>query len=243
MRSIFFLYGVFCYLLFLGVFVYTIGFVGNFIVPKTMDSGEEIGWLNASIINLALLSLFAVQHSVMARPAFKKWWTSIVPPAIERSTYVLATNLVLIILIWFWCPVNIVIWDVSNESFAPLIWGVCALGWMIVLISTFLIDHFELFGLKQVYYNLRNREMTSASFRTPLFYKHVRHPIYFGFAVAFWATPTMTAAHLLFAIGATGYSVIGALFEERDLVDNFKSDYQEYQGKVPMLVPKLNRKK
>ena len=228
--------------MFLAVFLYTIGFVGNFVVPKTMDSGEQIGWLSASLTNLALLGLFAIQHSVMARPAFKKWWTKLIPPAIERSTYVLATNLVLMALMWFWQPVNIVVWDFSSSPFTPLVWTVCALGWITVLISTFLIDHFELFDLKQVYCHLRERAMTDAAFRTPLFYKRVRHPIYFGFAIAFWATPTMTVAHLLFAIGASGYSVIGAFFEEKDLVDNFKEDYEEYQRKVPMLIPRLTGK-
>ena len=243
MRVIFFLYGLFCYFMFLAVFLYIIGFVGNFLVPKTMDSGSEIHWLTASATNLALLGLFALQHSVMARPSFKKWWTAIIPEVIERSTYVMATNVVLVALIYFWQPVNIVIWNLSGESYVPFIWAICAIGWMIVLISTFLLDHFELFGLKQVYCNLRGQKMENVPFRTPLFYKHVRHPIYFGFAVAFWATPTMTAAHLLFAVGATGYSLFGAVLEERDLVTKFKSEYQEYQKKVPMLFPLLGKRK
>ena len=243
MKTLLLLYGLFCYLTFLLVFLYTIGFVGNFLVPKTMDSGTNVHWLTATTTNIGLLGIFALQHSIMARQKFKLWWTSLIPGVIERSTYVMATNVALIGLIYYWKPVNIIVWDVSDEPYAPIIWAICVIGWLIVLISTFLLDHFELFGLKQVYCNFRGKRMESIPFRTPLFYKYVRHPIYFGFAVAFWATPTMTAAHLLFAVGATGYSVIGALLEERDLVGQFKNNYQEYQKKVPMLFPRIGTKK
>ena len=242
MKTLFLLYGLFCYLTFLLVFLYTIGFVGNFLVPKTMDSGTDVYWLTATATNIGLLGIFALQHSVMARQKFKLWWTSLIPEVIERSTYVMATNVALIALIYFWKPVNIIVWDVSGEPYVPVIWGICAIGWLIVLISTFLLDHFELFGLKQVYCNFRGKRMENIPFRTPLFYKYVRHPIYFGFAVAFWATPTMTAAHLLFAVGATGYSVVGALLEERAYVNQIRTAYQAYHKKVPFLFPTIGTK-
>jgi protein-S-isoprenylcysteine O-methyltransferase Ste14 len=243
MKFIYFVYGVVCYVMFLGTFLYAVGFVGNFVVPKSMDSGPETPLGIALTINMLLLGVFAVQHSVMARPAFKRWWTTIIPAPIERSTYVLFTNLALILLFWQWRPMGAVIWDVSDGPIAYLMWGLCALGWITVLISTCLIDHFELFGLRQVTFYLRGKTDSDLPFRTPLFYKHVRHPIYVGFIVAFWATPIMTVAHFVFALGVTGYAVIGALLEERDLMGHFGDRYREYKNAVPMLIPRLRRKR
>ena len=177
----------------------------------------------------------------MARQKFKLWWTSLIPEVIERSTYVMATNVALIALIYFWKPVNIIVWDVSGEPYVPVIWGICAIGWLIVLISTFLLDHFELFGLKQVYCNFRGKRMENIPFRTP-FLQVCETPNIFWIRCSILGTPTMTAAHLLFAVGATGYSVVGALLEERDLVNQFRNDYQEYQKKVPMLFPRIGTK-
>ena len=242
MRVILFLYGVACYVMFLGTFLYSVGFVGNFLVPKGMDTGPQVSLLEAIIVDTLLLGVFAAQHSIMARPGFKRWWTRIIPAPVERSTYVLFTNLALILLFWQWRPLGSIVWDVSGSSLAYVLWGLCAIGWTIVLISTFLIDHFDLMGLRQVYFHLRGRTDTDKSFRTPLFYKHVRHPIYVGFTIAFWATPVMTVGHLLFAAGATGYIVIGAWLEERDLVDYFGDRYREYKKRVPMLIPSLRRK-
>jgi len=242
MRIIYFVYGLACYAMFLGVFLYTVGFVGNFGVPKTLDSGAHTPFVMALLINSALLGVFAVQHSVMARPSFKRWWTTIIPEPVERSTYVLFTNLALILLFCQWRPMGRVIWDVADSPLAYVIWTVCAVGWGIVFISTFLIDHFDLFGLRQVYFHLRGKTDVDKTFRTPLFYKHVRHPIYVGFAIAFWATSVMTVAHLLFAVGVTVYTVIGATLEERDLVSHFGDRYREYKQRVPMLVPSFKRK-
>ena len=193
-------------------------------------------------INLLVLGVFAIQHSVMARRGFKAWWTRFVPPAIERSTYVLFTNLALILLYWQWRPFGGVIWDVSGGMLGYLLYAVCGLGWSVVLISTFLIDHFELSGLRQVWCYWRGVPLPQTRLRIPAFYKHVRHPLYFGFLLAFWATPIMTTAHLLFAIATSGYIVIGALLEERDLVAHFQDAYRDYRKRVPMLLPALRRR-
>ncbi len=243
MRILFFLYGVICYLMFLGTFLYSIGFVGNFIVPRSMDVGPGTPLAQALLINVLLLGVFAVQHSVMARQAFKKKWTKIVPVSIERSTYVLASNLALILLFWQWRPMGSVIWDLSNSTWGTLLIAISIMGWLVVLISTFLIDHFELFGLKQVFFNLVGRELVNCEFKKPGFYKVVRHPIYFGFAVAFWATPIMTTAHLLFAVGTLGYMLIGIFFEEKDLVSLHGSEYEDYKSEVSRFVPLPPRKK
>lgn len=232
-----FLYGLVCYVLFFVTFLYAIGFTGNLIVPKTIDSGAEGPLLTSIIVNLVLLGIFAVQHSVMARPAFKRWWTRFVPPAIERSTYVLLSSLALILLFCFWQPLPAVIWQVQNNIGALALQALFWLGWLIVLASTFMINHFDLFGLRQVYLRLKNREYTSIGFKTPWLYRYVRHPIMTGFVIAFWATPHMTAGHLLFAVATTLYILIALQLEERDLVTAFGESYQNYRRQVSMLFP------
>ncbi len=243
MRILFFLYGITTYLIFFGTFLYAIGFVGNFMVPKSMDSGESGPLGEALLINCLLLGVFAIQHSVMARKSFKKALTKIIPAAIERNTYVLFSSLALILIFWQWRPMGDVIWDVSNTTLGSVLIGISLFGWFFVLFSTFMLDHFELLGLKHAYYNLVGKEMTHSKFKTPGFYKFVRHPIYLGFTIAFWATPIMTTAHLLFAIGTLGYTVVGIYLEERDLISLFGDEYKAYKSKVSMLIPlPINRK-
>ena len=236
-RIIAFLYGMTAYAMFLVACLYAIGFVGGFIVPKSIDTGEVSPFPEALIINLALMSLFAIQHSVMARKQFKEWWTQYVPKPIERSTYVLFASLALLLLFWQWRPMPAVVWHIENHQLAMTVTGLSVVGWLIVLTSTYLINHFELFGLHQVANNLAGREMPAPIFRTPLYYKFVRHPIYLGFIIAFWAAPTMTVGHLLFAAVTTAYIIVGILLEERDLVDLFGDDYRRYRNQVSMLVP------
>ena len=231
-------YGVVSYLIFFLTFLYAIGFVGNLFVPKSIDTGPPAATLaRALILNIILLSIFAVQHSLMARPFFKKWWTRFVPKPIERSTYVLFTSLALILLFWQWRPITDVIWSIQSTAGIYIFYAVFLLGFGIVLLSTFLINHFDLFGLRQVYMYQKGEEYTELGFRTPFLYKFVRHPIYLGFIIAFWAAPTMTVGHALFAVMTTAYILVAIQFEERDIVHNFGDEYINYRRHVSMLLP------
>lgn len=239
-RSLYLLFAFAAYAIFFATFLYLVGFVGNLPgLPRTVDRGPDSAVAAALAIDVALIALFGVQHSVMARPGFKAAWTKIVPQPIERSVYVLFASAALIVLFAFWQPIEGVVWRVDHPVGKAILWGLFACGWLIVLLSTFLINHFELFGLQQVYLNLRNREAQAPRFRTPFLYKAVRHPLYSGFAIAFWATPVMTSGHLLLALGMTGYMLVAIRYEERDLVGIFGRDYEEYRERVGMLAPRL----
>jgi protein-S-isoprenylcysteine O-methyltransferase Ste14 len=231
-------YGVACYLVFLGTFLYALGFVGNLIVPKSIDSGPAVPLTEAVAVNVLLLGLFAVQHSVMARPAFKRWWTRAVPPHVERSTYVLASSLALILLFWQWRPMPDVVWE-AGPPWSAVLRALFGVGWAVVLVSTFLIDHFDLFGLRQVVLFARGWPYTPPPFRVRGLFRVVRHPIMLGFLIAFWATPMMTWGHLLFAGVTTAYIVAGVGLEERDMRRTFGDTYDQYRRRVGMLLPRL----
>ncbi len=238
MNKIFgFAYGLTAYLLFVVVFLYAVGFVADWLVPKAIDWGEPGELIPSVLINAPLLAVFAVQHSVMARPGFKAWWTQFVSPTIERSTYVLLSDLALALLFWQWQPLPDVIWHVDNGAGAIALYGLSALGWLMALASTFAISHFDLFGLRQVYLYLRDERYRQVDFRLVGLYKLVRHPLMLGFLIAFWATPHMTLGHLVFAIATTLYILIALQFEERDLLKHFGEKYRAYKDRVPMLLP------
>ena len=242
-RFIILIYGCAAYVLFLATFLYAIGFVGDIPSLKTIDSAETSDLWSAIPIDVVLLGLFAIQHSVMARRGFKRWWTKIVPPSAERSTFVLAASIVLALLIWQWRPILDPVWVVTDSRAVMALDAVFWAGWALLLVSTFLINHFELFGLEQVVAQAIDRRMPEPAFKTPGVYRYVRHPIYLGFVLAFWATPTMTAGHLLFAIMTTGYILLGIFFEERDLIAQFGDRYRRYRTEVGMLVPKLGARR
>jgi protein-S-isoprenylcysteine O-methyltransferase Ste14 len=241
-RGIAFLYGIVCYAIFFLTFLYLIGFLSNLLVPRSVDVGLAAATLTALTINFALIALFGIQHSVMARPGFKEKWTKIVPESIERSTYVLITSLILILLYWQWRPMTgQVIWEAEAAWAQYVLWAVLFGGFGIVLLSTFIIDHFDLFGLRQVWLNLRQKKYTSSGFKVTFFYKFVRHPLYVGWIMAFWGTPRMTLGHLMFAVGMTAYILIAIRYEERDLVQILGDDYAQYREKVPMLIPRFGK--
>lgn len=242
-RILTFLYGIIAYAVFFITFLYAIGFVGNIVVPKSIDSGLQGVFTKSILINVILLGLFAVQHSIMARPAFKRWWTKIIPEPIERSTYVLLSSFLLALLFWLWQPMTGLIWNVNNIFGSTILTGLFWLGWIIVLLSTFMINHFDLFGLRQVLLYLQKKEYTSIEFKSPALYRYMRHPIMTGFIIAFWATPQMTTGHLLFAIATTAYILIGIQLEEQDLLKFYGESYNQYRRQVSMLIPTIWKKR
>ena len=234
-------YGLAAYALFVIATVYAVGFVSGIAVPKTIDGGTPAPLAEALVVDLVLLAIFALQHSIMARKPFKRWWMQFVPEPVERPTYVLFSTLALILLFWQWRPIPAVVWQIGDPALAMAVQGVALLGWAIAFLSTFMISHFELFGLQQVFVYLDGRSIPNGEFRTPGLYKLVRHPLYLGFLIAFWAAPVMTFGHLLFAVATTGYVLVGVMLEERDLVDLFGDDYRAYRKRVAMLIPFIRR--
>jgi methanethiol S-methyltransferase len=240
-RLMILLYGLASYAVFFATFLYALGFVGNFFVPKAIDGAPTGSTMTSLLVDLGLLAAFAIQHSVMARPAFKRWWTRYVPEAAERSTYVLLSSLALIALFVWWRPLGGVIWAVTQPWLQYLLYAGYAFGWLLVLVSTFLINHFDLFGLRQVWLQFRGRTYTPVQFRTPGPYRIVRHPLYVGWLFAFWCTPVMTATHLVFALATSAYILLAIQFEERDLSEAMP-EYAGYRQRVPMLIPRLSLK-
>ncbi len=239
-KSIIFLYGILSYVVFLASFLYAVGFVGELLVPKNINSGNTSGLMESVIINLLVLSLFAIQHSVMARPSFKRWWTKVIDPSMERSTYVLLTSLILFLIFWQWRPITDVVWNIEGSTYVLIIEILFWMGWVIVLLSTFMINHFHLFGLDQVWNKLKNQPPTGLKFKEHFFYKFVRHPIMTGFIIAFWAEPRMTLGHFMFAAVTTAYILVAVkYFEERDLKNELGKPYEDYQKRVPMIIPFL----
>ena len=242
-RAIVFGYGLLAYAACLATLLYAIGFVGGFVVPRSVDSGgasESTGL--AIVINIVLLALFAIQHTIMARPGFKRWWTTIIPKAAERSTFVLASSLLMMLMYWQWRPLPAEVWRVEHIAGQWILWGLFAIGWALVFYSSFVIDHFDLFGLRQVWLHLRGRPYVDPPFKEPRVYKLIRHPLMAGFLIAFWATPTMTLGHLVLAVVITAYTLVGVQFEERDMLSNLGEDYREYRRRTPMLVPWMKRR-
>lgn len=242
-KILFLMYGIVCYFAFFGTILYAIGFVGNQFVPKSIDGPAEIPFFNAVLIDAGLLLVFALQHSIMARPFFKRWWTRIVPAELERSTFVLLSSLCLMLMMWQWQPIGGTIWSSENETAKTILLVFYLIGWSIVFVSTFLINHFDLFGLRQTWLYFTGKPYTQLPFRLPFLYRYVRHPLYLGFLIAFWSTPVMTSAHLLFALLTTGYILTAIQLEERDLVSHFGQQYRNYKKWAPMLIPFSKRKK
>ena len=236
-RSLVLIYGLVCYAAFLASFLYAVGFVSNFLVPRSIDSAPTGDFVGSLLIDLTLLLVFAIQHSVMARPAFKRWWTRFVPEVVERSTYVLAASLALILLFVYWRPLGGIVWNVEGSVSVAMLYALSAFGFLLVLVSTFLINHFDLFGLRQVCLYFIGKPYKSIGFRTPGPYRLIRHPLYAGFILAFWATPVMSIAHLVFAIATTCYILLAIQFEEHDLVTSLGTPYRDYRKNVPMLIP------
>src|SRR5215212_11229918 len=240
-RIVFLLYGVIAYFIFFGTFLYAIGFVGNYFVPKSIDGIPEVSLAKAILINASLLLLFALQHSIMARPSFKRWWTNFIPEPLERSTYVLLASLCLMLMMWQWQPMGGVVWTIESATVQNILLGTFVLGWCLVLVSTFLINHFDLFGLRQTWLYFTGKGYTSLPFRIPFLYRFVRHPLYLGFLIAFWSTPSMTVAHLLFALLTTGYVLTAIRLEEKDLVTHFGEKYVAYKETAPKIIPFIRK--